>query len=252
MTTTHHQCEELKLIPNPSKCENIHISFLKRDVKLPAVHLCDNKIQQVSASKEVGLVINSSKLARPRGPHNHSGIQKSFYVVSSKILRSNRGPASFPVLSKNPTRAGVRMSGMASITHSRTTNCSGLRTKVCRSILGHHYRCYTGTMARFGLPRQDARREQVTLGFGKKLMKSAHPHLLPQLTATRRQSRHSKIMPPSGWQSSTETPQFHMYVVRKLLKICNAPSHNQCTHWQPFFTLTDLFYAAFYFIKMFI
>ncbi|KAK8378976.1 hypothetical protein O3P69_009602 [Scylla paramamosain] len=60
VTTISMQCKELKLIPNPNKCELLNINFLLQDVEFSDVQLDGNIIPCVSTAKMVGLIINSS------------------------------------------------------------------------------------------------------------------------------------------------------------------------------------------------
>ena len=182
LTTAHLQCEQLKLIPNPNKCELLNISFLRKEVAFPSVHLCNNNIPTVNTAKVVGLIINSSLTWQDHVDHIVTQASRRLFM----LFRARSFGATEEQLIQlfcqriRPVLEYACPVWHPALTAAQRSTLESVQKRVCRIILGHHYQSYTETLAKFGLPKLDDRRKQLTLGFGTKLMKSSHSHLLPQ------------------------------------------------------------------------
>lgn len=81
ITTINEQCQQLKLIPNPNKCQLININLLRQGVAFPDVHLDANPIPCVDIAKVVGLVMNSNLTWQDHVDHIVKKASKLFFML---------------------------------------------------------------------------------------------------------------------------------------------------------------------------
>ena len=198
ITTINNQCQILKLIPNPNKCEMVNISFSRQAVTFPDVQLDANIIPCVDTVKVVGLTINSNLTWQDHVDHIVTQASKRLFM----LFRARSFGATQEQLVQlycqriRPVLEYACPVWHPALTAAQRTALERVQKRVCRIILGGYYNSYSATLTTFGLPSLEKRRDQLTLSFGEKLKENDHLHILPQRAPSRYRTRHSARLPP--------------------------------------------------------
>ncbi|KAK8371864.1 hypothetical protein O3P69_011851 [Scylla paramamosain] len=198
ITTINEQCQQLKLIPNPNKCQLININLLRQGVAFPDVHLDANPIPSVDIAKLVGLVMNSNLTWQDHVDHIVKKASKLFFML---FKARSFGATQKQLVQLNCQRIRPVLEYACPVWHSglttaQRTTLERVQKRVCRIILGGSYNSYTATLTTFGLLSLEDRRGQLSFSFGEKMKENDHLQLLPQRAPSRYQTRHSARLPP--------------------------------------------------------
>ncbi len=198
ITTINEQCQQLKLIPNPNKCQLININLLRQGVAFPDVHLHANPIPCVDIAKVVRLVMNSNLTWQDHVDHIVKKASKLFFMLfkARSFGATQQQLVQLYCQRIRPVLEYACPVWHPGLTTAQRTTLERVQKRVCRIILGGSYNSYTATLTTFGLPSLEDRRGQLTLSFGEKMKENDHLQLLPQRAPSRYQTRHSARLPP--------------------------------------------------------
>ncbi|KAK8372910.1 hypothetical protein O3P69_016156 [Scylla paramamosain] len=198
ITTINEQCQQLKLIPNPNKCQLININLLRQGVAFPDVHLDANPIPCVDIAKVVRLVMNSNLTWQDHVDHIVKKASKLFFMLfkARSFGATQQQLVQLYCQRIRPVLEYACPVWHPGLTSAQRTTLERVQKRVCRIILGGSYNRYIATLTTFGLPSLEDRRGQLTLSFGEKMKENDHLQLLPQRAPSRYQTRHSARLPP--------------------------------------------------------
>ena len=174
--------ERVKVTTNPLKCEGMYINGVRRPLTYPDLQLNGTSLPLVHEVKLLGVFINDQLSWKTHVEHLVSKANKCIFI----LLRGKQFGftiKTLQVLYQWYIRTGLEYAAPvwhSSLTKRETLRLERIQKRCFRIILGHAYESYENALVRLNAVTLEERRKQLTIRFGKALLRSpAHRHLLP-------------------------------------------------------------------------
>ena len=174
------------------KCQNMTVSFLKREVPRPSFSLDLVNLNNVSHMKLLGLTIQSDLKWNLHITDIVSGAARRLYTLC--ILKKVKVPQADMVAVFNCYVRPILEYGSqvwhTTISKKQCNDIERIQKRVCRIILGHEYNTYLDAIAKLNMSTLESRWQTLLCKFGNKLLNSTKfRHMLPPTKTNRKQLR---------------------------------------------------------------
>ncbi|XP_042875153.1 uncharacterized protein LOC122255263 [Penaeus japonicus] len=176
-------CAYAKMTPNPMKCEVLHVCPSKRPIMFPELILDNSPLPIVNHCKLLGIHINSQLNWDDHIDYIISKASRNLFILyRAKQFNLNQTVIftlySWFIRTILEYAAPVWHPGLTQAHHTRLER---IQKRCLRIILSPNYTDYSDALNQLGCETLYLRREELTLRFGKSLLKSNEfRHLLPQ------------------------------------------------------------------------
>ncbi len=176
-------CNHNDMLPKPSKCHIMHVSFLKNFHNYPTYTLSGETLETVDNMKLLGLHIQQNLKWDKQVENMIKRASRRFYLLY--MLRGFGAPVEdLLAVYQTYIRPLVEYASPVwhpAITQEQSRQIEMIQKRSCRLILGNRYEHYNTSLADLNLAMLSDRREQLLLKFGQKLLNSErHQHLIPR------------------------------------------------------------------------
>ena len=176
-------CTIVKMSPNPLKCEVMYICPPKRPIVFPQLTLNDCDLPIVHNFKLLGVHINSDLNWDDHVKYIASKTNKLIFILYRARQFSFNQNVMFTLYSWF-IRTSLEYAGPVwhpGLTQAHHDQLERIQKRCFRIILGGAYQNYDNALRQLNAKSLYNRREDLTIGFGKSLLKSSqHRHFLPQ------------------------------------------------------------------------
>lgn len=175
-------CDRNDMLPKPSKCHIMNVSFLKGFFNYPSYMLSGETLETVDNMKLLGLYIQKDLKWDKQVADMISRASRRLFLLYT--LRGFGAPVEDRLtVYQTYIRPLVEYACPVwhpSITREQSKQLEMIQKRSCRLILGNRYEHYHTALLDLGIAKLSDRREQLLLKFGQKLLNSErHQHLLP-------------------------------------------------------------------------
>ena len=167
-------CKENNVLPKPSKCQTMTVSFLKRNVPESLLSLESVALTRVMSIKLLGVTVQSNLKWDAHITEIVSKASRRLYTLC--ILRRARTPILDMVAVYTcyirPILEYASQVWHSSINDQQTRAIENIQKRAARIILGLRYDSYVTALEVLGIPSLESRRDNLLHKFGNKLLNS--------------------------------------------------------------------------------